>query len=332
MRSVDALEPEDRPVDLAELGFFTPSGQQVSYPARFDGKGPVGPGGLSRTVTAAHGWTLVQHLVPVQGRTAAAAREALEREIGAAVAISRRVGDGPLAACFLPFAGYDLDAPEPFVLYEPPRGEPVERLAGRLNPDEVERLLVGLVVAVRVLEAAGVVHRDISPGTVRWDGRQVQLDRPARADMAGRRRVSTGSAPYAAPEQLDGVGRADPRDDLWSVAQVGYFVHTGRPATGGGPPPDLRAIPALAQPLGQLFAPAAAGRPDPVAVLRLLSRPDPLPPDPVGDPLTAGRAAFDRALQTKRQLTGGPARPAAAPAAPARPRSWLRSRTRSTED
>jgi serine/threonine protein kinase len=328
MRPADAVE-EESSVQDATLRFFAPTGQPVELSVTYGPGRPAGPGCRVRSVVASRGWNLEQYLVPLEGRSTAGAREGLEREIGAAVAISRRVADTPLRDAFLPFAGYDLDADEPFVLYEPPRGELLTSFAGTLLPEEVQQVVADLVAAVRVMEAVGVVRRDISPSTVRWDGERVQLDRPSRADMAGRPRTPTGAPPYAAPEQLEGTGRLDCRDDLWSVAQLGYAIYTGRPSTTLGPPPDLRTIQALAGPVGPLFAARAGQRPRPVEALRLLSRVDPLPPERAADALANGRAAFDRALRAKRQLTGGP------PPAPiaVRPKSsWLRRGRPRTEE
>ena len=307
--------------DTAEVRFLNPYGLPCAVAARFGPTTATGEVRRTRRLTGDQGWVVDQHLVTVRARAAYSAREEVEREIGAAVAIVRRVGESPPSAAFLPFVGYDLDGSEPFVLYRPSRGEPVARLAGRLPNAEWQRLVQSLAVAIRVLHAAGVVHRDITPWTVRWDGEEVQLGRPATADLAGRRRVAVGSWPYAAPEQLAGHGRLDSRDDLWSLAQVGYFLLTGRPAASAGPPPDLAHMPLLDRSLRPLFAVAAAARPDPVQTVRLLSCADRLAAERVGDPLAAGRHAFDPALRTKRALA------AAGPVAPSedgRTRTWFR--------
>lgn len=96
------------------------------------------------------------------------------------------------------------------------------------------------MLAVRLLEATGLVHRAIGPDTVHWDGRHVRLAEPYAALRAGEPREAYGAAPWASPEQRRGTGAADPRDDLWSVAQLVYFLAAGRPTGARARPPTWR--------------------------------------------------------------------------------------------
>ncbi|URM89222.1 hypothetical protein LUW75_03465 [Streptomyces sp. MRC013] len=326
-----------------DLAFLTHEGEPVRFAARFgaDREPPGCPGRLARTVTLGADWTVLQYRVAPGDPHAHAA---LERETAAAVTLERRYGHERFGEVFTRVVGYDLDAPEPFVLYRIADGEPLASLGGALGVGEQQRITAQLALSVRLLEDAGLVHRAIGPDTVRWDGRHVRLAEPYAALRAGEPREAYGSAPWACPEQRRGTGAADPRDDLWSVAQLVYFLAAGRPDRGAGPPADLadfRALAALDR--GGVFAPLAAGRPAPAELMRLLNVPDPLalsagdpgPPDggtgydariarkradlgldrpPPGEP-------GERARQGRRWWPGrAPARrPAPAPAAPAAP-------------
>jgi hypothetical protein len=318
------------------LSFRTPSGTWEDWPAEFGPDQSWAAPFRTRAVTAAAGMLLVQHRLPVETVTIAGAREALEREAGAAVAIARAVGDGPHAAAFLPFVGYQLDVDEPFLLYEVPRGRPVADFAGQLPVEEWQRMLRALMVAARVLARAGLAHRDITPASVRWDGTRASLGRPRHAELVGRSRWSAGMSPYASPEQRAGSGPVDVRDDVWSIAHVAYYVLTGQAAPGSGRPADLERIPALARPLGNAFSAVAADRPTPEEALRLLSCPDPLPSaEPGPDPLDPGREAFEEVRRSK--WNGTAALPGAPPGQPRGPeggppdgarRRWLPGRGR----
>ncbi|MEU2182986.1 hypothetical protein [Streptomyces thermolilacinus] len=287
-----------------ELAFLTPKGTQMRLPARFgpDLEQPGRPGGPPRTVTLGDRTVLQYRIGPGDPR----AHAALERETAAAVTLERRYADQGFGELFTRVVGYDLDAPEPFVLYRITHGEPLASYRGALGVREQLRVAGQLALAVRLLEDAGLVYRAIGPDTVRWNGTHVRLAEPYAAMRAGEPREAYGTAPWASPEQRGGTGAADPRDDLWSVAQLVYYLVAGRPDRGAGPPADLadfRGLAALHQ--GGAFAPLAAGRPAPAELMRLLNVPDPLALTTGGpDPLYEGRAEYDRQIARKRAELG----------------------------
>ncbi|MCP9986010.1 hypothetical protein LUX01_04095 [Streptomyces sudanensis] len=296
-----------------ELAFLTHEGDPVRFSARFgaDREPPGRPGRLARTVTLGADWTVLQYRVaPGDAR----AHAALEREAAAAVALERRYGRERFGELFTRVVGHDLDAPEPFVLYRIADGEPLASHGGALGVGERQRVATQLVLAVRLLEATGLVHRAIGPDTVHWDGRHVRLAEPYAALRAGEPREAYGAAPWASPEQRRGTGAADPRDDLWSVAQLVYFLAAGRPDRGAGPPADLADFRGLAAfDRGGAFAPLAAGRPAPAELMRLLNVPDPLarsaggssaPPADDSAPVTAGPTGYDDRIARKRADLG----------------------------
>ncbi|MFE4055540.1 hypothetical protein ACFXP3_04385 [Streptomyces sp. NPDC059096] len=294
--------------DPVELEFFTHSGEAVRFGARLhsDLRMPEPAPLLARPVTLGEGWRVLQYRLPYSAQTDSAAYNALERQVSAGVAMERRYGSERYGEVFTRMVGFDLEAPEPFVLYRVPEGEPIARRQGTLTVDEQTKVITQLVLAVRLLEEVGLVHRAITPYTVRWDGTHVRLAEPYGALRADEPREAYGAAPWASPEQREGTGRADPRDDLWSVAQLVYFLLAGRPGPGAGPPADLgefRRLAALHQ--GGAFAPRADLRPSPGELMRLLNVSDPLAHTSGGaDVLSRARAEFDILRAKKRLETG----------------------------
>ncbi|MEU9731302.1 hypothetical protein [Streptomyces sp. NPDC048002] len=230
----------------------------------------------------------------------------LEAEIRAALGLHRAFHGSPYQSLFPSLVGYDMDGEEPFVLYQAPRGDAAAQLGHGITTTEQRTIERDLVLAVRLLEGLGLVHRGLVPAAVRWDGKRAQIWDLGAVARIGSRRVPAGVPPYAAPEQRHGVGRADPRDALWSVAQIVYQLATGQQGDPEGPPRDLSAYRSLERPLGAAFAPLAEDRPAPAEVLALL-----MPgPDPAAlvearpDPLEPHRQDYDRVMERKRRDAG----------------------------
>ncbi|MFF0478100.1 hypothetical protein [Streptomyces sp. NPDC004284] len=305
-----------------ELEFLSPREVPLRFAVRYgeDHRPPGRPGVLARRATLGAGSHVLQYRLPPSAQGDPGAYGLLEREVTAAVALERRYGGARFGAVFARIVGFDLTAAEPFVLYRPPTGRPLSEWAGRLGAGDQERITGQLTMAVMLLGEAGLVHRAIAPDTVRWDGARVRLCEPYAAQRAGEAREPFGGAPWASPEQRAGQGAADPRDDLWSVAELAYYLLSGRPDRGEGPPADLADYRLLAA-LGQsgLFAARAADRPHPAALMRLLHVSDPLA-TAVGaaDPLDRWRAEYDIQIARKRAASGG-APPERHPEEPAPP-------------
>ncbi|WP_050375233.1 protein kinase family protein [Streptomyces acidiscabies] len=252
----------------------------------------------------------------------------LEAEARAALTVHRAFGTTPYRSLFPALVGHDMDADEPFLLYEPPRGEPAARLSYGISTTEQRTVERDLVLAVRLLESVGLVHTGLVPAAVRWDGKHVQLWDLASAAPLGAPRPPAGTPPYASPEQRRGVGRYDARDALWSAAQIVYQLAAGHPGDPDGPPADLASYRSLE--LGDAFAPLADARPEPALVLaRLMPGPDPAAlAEARPDPLEPHRQEYDRAMERKRRAAGVvPDRPPApAGPGPARRRTWFGGR------
>ncbi|MFB7453971.1 hypothetical protein [Streptomyces sp. NPDC056194] len=317
-----------------ELEFRTPWEAPARFAVRYgeDHRPPGRPGVLARRATLGAGVHVLQYRLAPSAQGDPQAYALLEREVEAAVALERRYGGAKFGAVFARIVGFDLTAPEPFVLYRPPAGRPLSDWVGRLGAEDQERITGQLAMAVRLLAESDLVHRAIAPDTVRWDGSRIRLCEPYAAQRAGEAREPFGGAPWASPEQRAGHGAADPRDDLWSVAELAYYLLAGRPDRGEGPPADLADYRRLAA-LGQsgFFAARAADRPRPAELLRLLHVPDPLASGSgEADPHHRWRAEYDRQIARKRAATGGAPLPVEAeepPPPPPRPgRPTLRDR------
>ncbi len=194
---------------------------------------------------------------------------------------------------------------EPFILLTE-RGYPAEKVANRLLLDQVDAFPASLLRALECLAAAGVVHRCLTPQTVRWDDRHVQVTDFRHAALA---EEPTGPAPefrWAAPEARDGLEPARPPEDLYSAGLILVHVLTGRlPGTSGAPDPrgvggDVAGV--LAD-----FFDAADLRSTPRDVLARMGVPPStsaggaeMPPQLADPKFLEGRVRFDRIRRQRR--------------------------------
>ncbi|MPZ30088.1 MAG: protein kinase [Rhodospirillales bacterium] len=119
-------------------------------------------------------------------------------------------------------------------------GELLRQPAGRLSPNDVQRLADGLVGGLSAVHAQGFLHRDIKPSNIiiRRDGIPVLIDfGAARQAMGERTRTMTGvlTPQYAPIEQYALDGKQGPWSDIYSAAAVLHH------AIAGLPPPDAAA-------------------------------------------------------------------------------------------
>jgi len=107
---------------------------------------------------------------------------------------------------------------------------------GPMDADEVREVLDGLLSALEVVHAQGVVHRDVKPGNV-------LLDREGQAKLGdfGIARVegslthtgtTVGTYAFMAPEQLDDPRSVGPAADLYGAAATAVSLLAGRPPYG----------------------------------------------------------------------------------------------------
>ncbi|WP_150252445.1 protein kinase domain-containing protein [Nocardiopsis deserti] len=236
------------------------------------------------------------------------AYSALDNEILAGVRLSR-VSNGAPPAELSRLVGYHDDPAEPFALLEPYRGEPVDVLLRRRQLFEAEQSAFreGLLRALSWLHSCEVVHRDIRPGTVRWDTelKSVQLCGFSHATVAGTPRAAVGSEPWASHEQRLGTGTCDPRDDVWSAGLVLFQALSGHDVESGGVLP-LAAFPELAANLQDVFTTSADGRPDADSLLNRFSGGATPYRRRIDAHLKPGRARFEESRARKRAASGEP--------------------------
>ncbi len=117
-----------------------------------------------------------------------------------------------------------------------------KRLAELPLPYEQARQIVaGIATALADLHRQNVIHHDIKPSSImfRPSGEAVLIDfglshHDHLPDLLQEEfRLPYGTAPYMAPERLQGV-RDDPRSDLFSLGVLLYFFTTGERPFGEG--------------------------------------------------------------------------------------------------
>ncbi|RPK94368.1 hypothetical protein EES46_01710 [Streptomyces sp. ADI98-10] len=296
--------PESPGAPRPHLVFTDPAGRRRTAPARFgppSRRDPALPQRIRNGMLDDRGQQCVQVFLSAADAANPAARALLDTEAGTALHLDRTLENTPYAYLFPTVIGYELDTAEPFLLYAAPRGT----AAGRthvISATDQRVFARDLTLALCLLDGQGLVPRGISPATVLWDGTSVQLWGLEGVARTGRPRTPWGRAPFAPPEQHRGEGLVDPRDAVWSVAQVLYQLVTGRPGPADRAPADLAQHRVLAGTLPRAFAPAAAGRPTPGALLELLAPEEARRLRPTaGDGARPHREAFDRALDAKRR-------------------------------
>ncbi len=222
----------------------------------------------------------------------------LDREIRAGARLLRRFPADGYPAELSRMIGYDIDGEEPFVLLARHPGGPVADRAGQLLTDQQHRFEVGLFRALRLLEAAKLVHGGLSPDTVWWDDGRVHVGGFEHTVLAGEPRVRNGKSRWCSPAQQAGDGAATPADDVWSAGAVVLEAVTGEPP-GSHPVPDRYGA-AVGELLAGVFE-RTADRPGAAELLDRLRAADTVPEraDNAVREFAASRARFDEVLAEK---------------------------------
>ncbi|MFD9907762.1 hypothetical protein [Streptomyces sp. NPDC059063] len=289
-----------------KLAFTVPSGRRRVTSVRVGRefrRDRLLPQLIRKAVLGDTGQKCVQVRLNAKDAANPAARALLDTEAGTVLQLHQVIGDNKeYAALFPSVIGYELDTTEPYLLFEPPRGTPVEQLHV-ISATDQEHVTRDLLLALYLLEGRGMVPRGVSPATVRWDGAKVQLWGLESVTRAGQPRSPWGRSPFCSPEQRRGEGLADSRDAVWSTAQVLYQLVTGRPGPADRAPVDLGEHRKLDRTLRDAFAPRAVARPTPAQVLDVVAQ------DTVrrvrlvvpADEAPTDQDAFDKALGRKRR-------------------------------
>ena len=121
-------------------------------------------------------------------------------------------------------------------------GARIRRL-GKLDPDEVRRILAELALTLEYAHREGVVHRDLKPENILLEINGDTV-RPMIADFGvamrtsydpppGELRRSFGTPHFMSPEQAAGETDIDGRSDIYSLGVLGYLMLSGQlPYTG----------------------------------------------------------------------------------------------------
>lgn len=198
--------------------------------------GPLGRGGMGSVYRAvdADGVAVAMKVLHPHLAADDAHRERLRRE----VANLQRVRHPAVARVL----DAEIDADDAFVVTELVDGTDLAarvRDAGRLTPTALADLADRLREALEVVHAAGVLHRDLSPGNVVLSPRGpvlidfgiAQAVEDARVTAAG---MVAGTPGYLSPEMVRGDEPA-PAADWWGWAAVLAFAATGRAPFGTRP-------------------------------------------------------------------------------------------------
>lgn len=246
----------------------------------------------------------------------------------------------------------DVDGDRPYVVSQWVDGPSLQKLVDEEGPRGgavVERLAVGMAIAIAAVHRAGAVHHNLKPGNV-----LLGRDGPRMTDFGIAHALEavnvsftghiTDDPSYKSPEQLSGMGIGSAAD-VFAWASTLLFAATGKPPFGEGSPQevmqrivydqaDLSTVPnSLREVLASALAKSSAERPTAAQILeRLLGADNPLasrmPPSMVeeGRALAAGPAVKPQARPTvppPRSPMGVPAPPMAGytppPAPPTQP-------------
>ncbi|CAN5199457.1 hypothetical protein BH24ACT10_BH24ACT10_12460 [soil metagenome] len=137
----------------------------------------------------------------------------------------------------------DIDADQPYLVTRFVPGRRLDELVaedGPLQGDALRQLARGVADAITTLHAAGVVHRDLTPGNVLvLDGSPqiIDLGLATAADVTALTRTGllVGTAGYLAPEQVTGH-EVTAAADVHAWGATVALADTGRPPYGTGRP------------------------------------------------------------------------------------------------
>ncbi|MGW7005231.1 protein kinase domain-containing protein [Streptomyces sp. NPDC054933] len=167
------------------------------------------------------------------------ARRELGRAVKTGSGLERRLGRAGYPPELSRVVGYQLDGRVPFLL-STRRGRPLAERAASLPlaAQELWPVVDGIIAVLARLAELRLVHRDITPGSLLWDGTAVQLGDFGLALNEGELRgAAVGSDPWRPPDQATGLGGADCRDDVYAAGAVIFQLATGEEITAAA---DMR--------------------------------------------------------------------------------------------
>jgi eukaryotic-like serine/threonine-protein kinase len=144
-------------------------------------------------------------------------------------------------ACTVRVLEADTESARPFLATEYADGPSLAEYVsqhGRLGPDMLEGLAVGLAEALTAIHAAGVIHRDLKPGNVllTQSGPKVidfGIAQTHDSTSLTKTGMTAGSPGFMAPEQI--LGQAGQPADVFAWALTVAYAATGQsPSRLGG--------------------------------------------------------------------------------------------------
>ncbi|MCM3885901.1 serine/threonine-protein kinase, partial [Frankia sp. R82] len=215
----------------------------------------------------------------------------------------------------------DPHGQQPYLVTEFVEGPTLSRhvsIRGPLRPADLEQLAVSTTTALSAIHAAGIVHRDLTPGNVLLSpvGPKVidfGLAREFNADTELSRNVrqAIGTPGYMSPEQILDAPITS-AVDIFSWGAVMIFAATGQPPFGTGrmeailyriinEPPKLDSLnPELRELVEAAMAKDPAARPSAEELRSALIAGGPVPVHPLGppgEPATTPGSAGDPAAE-----------------------------------
>jgi serine/threonine protein kinase len=217
--------------DMLPFRRFT--GEQEEFPARIDDvEFPAGEFLTARTVWLEDGTPgdreLRQHR-PVSGERRPDGYARLDNEVLAGRRLHLMTDWSSYPRELARLYGDESTSADPFALFEPYRGAPLREVGATLFDDEFDRFLSGLLTGLCWLAGAGIAHRAISPDTVLWDDRSVQITDFSRSALFGTARTPLGGTSAWIPRESRPetcYGMVGPGDDVWAVVRLIYFVRS----------------------------------------------------------------------------------------------------------
>ena len=213
---------------VTKLQFRLFTGEQVEAEAEVDdAEFPAGEFLLARNVRLEDGTELCQHR-PVGGSQRRGGYERLDNEILAGRRLHQATDWGIYPREVARLYGDEATSADPYSLFDPYLGEPVREAGLYIIDDEFNSFLVSLLTGLCWLAAAGIAHRAINLDTVRWDSRErrVQITNFSQSTVFGVPRTPVSGSRWIPKEQRPRTfyGTVGPRDDIWAVGQLIYFV------------------------------------------------------------------------------------------------------------
>lgn len=185
-----------------------------------------------------------------------ARQDLLDRDVALKVMATQLAADANYAQRFLQEARmlaslnhpnivpvYDVGVTPQYVHYFSmqllPGGDFAGRLRDGMSEAELVRVLVAVASALGFAHARGIVHRDVTPGNIMFDGHDVPvltdfgiaraLTSTSRITATG---LSIGTGHYMSPEQARGV-EIDNRSDIYSLGVLLFEAVAGYPPYQG---------------------------------------------------------------------------------------------------